>query len=118
MDRLVPETLLYTVLIYRDPLALASSYALARISGLLASGKLTLGDRGRLVELYIRFHRRVEGDGTKYGLETDEGTPEGRGLEAYREDTIQGPLEGVDPPVNVECRVERLPARDSDLHPL
>ncbi len=71
--RLAPETLLYTVLIYRDPLALASSYALAKISWLLASDKQTLGDGDRLVELYIRFHRRVEGDRAKYSLEVDGG---------------------------------------------
>ena len=68
--RLASETLLYTVVIYRDPLALASAYALAKTTWLLAAGNLSLEEGDKLLDTYIDFHRRVEGDRTRYRLET------------------------------------------------
>jgi ADP-ribosyl-[dinitrogen reductase] hydrolase len=71
--KLAAESILYTLVIYRDPAALAAAYATSRLAWLLASNRLSLEDSERLLSEYVEAHRRVEGDSTRYRLADLEG---------------------------------------------
>ena len=91
------EALAYTIVIYRDPLALASAYATTRIILDLAADKLTLEDPDKLINEYLRHHRRIEGDRHTYTLNTRKGQRKGPAWKLIEETLQQAQQEGWTP---------------------
>ena len=91
------EALVYTIVVYRDPLALASAYATTRIILDLASDKLTLRDPDKLIEEYLKHHRRIEGDTYNYTLDTKRGRKKGPAWKLIEEALEEARQEGWTP---------------------